>query len=123
MAEAEKKANDLLAEYLAGAKTEESFEELGWANTSDSNVFYDNVTPGYMVDSFNDWLFDEARKDGDTGVVKTEFGFHVMLYRGEETLSDANAKSGIVSERYSEFLKANEGKLVINEKAAEKYGA
>ena len=120
--EAKAKADAVLAEYLAGDKTEESFEELGWNNTSDSNVFYDNVTKDYMVEEFDAWLFDEARKEGDTGVVQTDFGFHVMLYRGEESLSDANAKAGIVSEKYSDFLKSNESKVVINAKAAEKYG-
>lgn len=122
IAAAEKKANDVLAEYLAGEKTEESFEEIGWANTSDSNVFYDNVLAGDMVEEFDAWLFDEARKEGDTGVVKTQFGFHVMLYRGEEVISDANARNGVVSEKYSEYLKANEGKVTVHKdyvKAAE----
>ena len=76
-----------------------------------------------MVAEFNDWLFDEARKVGDTDIVQTDFGFHVMLYRGEEIISDAKAKAGIISDKYSDFLKSNESKVVINEKAAQKYGA
>lgn len=114
IAAAKKKADEVLAEYLAGDKTEESFEEIGWANTDDSNVFYDNVVVGDMVAEFEDWLFDAARKEGDTGVVQTDFGFHVMLYRGEEVLSDANARAGVVSEKYSEYLKSNEGKVKIH---------
>lgn len=113
VAAAKKKADEILAQYLAGEKTEEAFEELGWANTEDSNVFYDNVVSGDMVAEFDAWLFDEARKDGDTGVVQTDFGFHVMLYRGEEAISDAQAKAGILQERYSEYLKANESKVTI----------
>ncbi len=123
IAEAKAKAETVLAEFKAGDKTEDSFEEIGLANTSDSNVFYDNVTEGYMVAEFNDWLFDEARKVGDTDIVQTDFGFHVMLYRGEEIISDAKAKAGIISDKYSDFLKSNESKVVINEKAAQKYGA
>ena len=113
---AKAKADEVLAEYLAGDKTEESFEKIGWENTDDSNVFYDNVVKGDMVAEFEDWLFDSARKEGDTGVVKTDFGFHVMLYRGEEAVSDANAKAGVASEKYSDYLKANEGKVTIHPK-------
>ena len=113
IAAAKAKADEILAEYLASAKTEESFEEIGWKYTEDSNVFYDNVLVGDMVEEFESWLFDASRNEGDTGVVQTDYGFHVMLYRGEEELSLANAKSGIVSEKYSEYLTSNEAKVTI----------
>jgi len=120
-AAAKAKAEEILAQYKAGAKTEEAFEELGWANTEDSNVFYDNVVKDQMVAEFDSWLFDEARKEGDTDIVKTDFGFHVMLYRGEESYKDAVAKNGIAAEKYADFLEANEGKVKINDKAVAKY--
>ena len=123
IAAAKAKAEKILADYLAGEKTEESFEAIGLEKTEDSNVFYDNVLEGQMVEEFEDWLFDDARVVGDTGVVQTKFGFHVMLYRGEELLSDVNAKTGIVNEKYSAFFEANRSKVTVNEKAAEKYSA
>ena len=92
-------------------------------NTADSGVFYDNVLKGEMVAEFEEWLFDENRTLGDTGVVQTEFGFHVMLYRGEEALADANARVGVVNEKYEAYLEANQNKVTVNEKAAQKYGA
>ena len=33
-----------------------------------------------MVQAFNDWCFDESRKAGDYGLVKTEYGYHVMYF-------------------------------------------
>ena len=39
--------------------------------------------PGDMVTAFNDWCFDESRKSGDTGVVETEYGAHVMYFVGQ----------------------------------------
>ena len=116
IAAAETKANEVLAKYLEGEKTEEAFEELGWGYTADSNVFYDNVLKGKMVETFDAWLFDSSREEGDTGIVKTEFGFHVMLYRGEDEVATANAKAGVASEKYSDYLKANEGKVTIHAK-------
>jgi hypothetical protein len=46
-----------------------------------------------------------------------------MLYRGEEPLADANARVGVVNEKYEAYIKANENKVTVNEKAAKKYGA
>ena len=33
-----------------------------------------------MVTEFNDWCFDASRKPGDTSIVKTSFGYHVMYF-------------------------------------------
>ena len=37
-----------------------------------------------MVVAFNDWCFDESRKPGDSGLVRTEFGYHIMYFVGAE---------------------------------------
>ncbi len=66
---------------------EDVFNTYGLLYTEDSNVFYDNVTEGQMVEEFNDWLFAEGRIEGEVsedGGVETSFGYHVMLYRGDQ---------------------------------------
>ena len=35
-----------------------------------------------MVAAFNDWCFDESRQTGDTGIVETNYGYHVMYFSG-----------------------------------------
>ena len=35
-----------------------------------------------MVAAFNDWCFDSSRKPGDTGIVETTYGYHVMYFVG-----------------------------------------
>ena len=81
---AKKKAEDLLAQWKAGDATEASFGELAKTHTEDSNGeqggLYENVYPGQMVTNFNDWCFSKDRKPGDTGVVKTDYGYHVMYF-------------------------------------------
>ncbi len=84
-------ADQLLQDWKAGKATEESFSELANENTDDSDKtsggLYEDVYPGQMVTAFNDWCFDLSRKAGDTGVVQTEYGAHVMYYSGtSETL-------------------------------------
>ncbi|MBR3150089.1 MAG: peptidylprolyl isomerase [Eubacterium sp.] len=82
--EAKKKAESILAEYNKGDKTAEAFGELAKTNSTDSNAedggIYENVTPNQMVPTFNAWCFDSSRKAGDTGIVKTEFGYHIIYF-------------------------------------------
>ena len=87
-AAAKTKAEELLAAWNAGEATEESFAALATENTTDpgskeNGGLYEDVYPGQMVVNFNDWCFDEARKVGDTGIVETNYGYHVMFYSGD----------------------------------------
>ena len=36
-----------------------------------------------MVANFNDWCFADGRKAGDTGIVESTYGYHVMFYSGD----------------------------------------
>ena len=36
-----------------------------------------------MVRNFNDWCFDKSRKPGDTGIVESDYGVHVMYFVGD----------------------------------------
>ena len=88
-ADAKAKAEDLLAQWKAGDATEDSFAELAKKNSSDSGSsadggLYKQVYQGQMVGTFNDWCFDSSRKSGDTGVVETDYGYHVMYFVGTD---------------------------------------
>lgn len=85
-------AEKLLQQWKAGDMTEDSFAELAKNNSTDpgsksNGGLYEDVYPGQMVTAFNDWCFDSERKVGDTGLVETEYGYHVMFFVGDsETL-------------------------------------
>ena len=83
--EAKAEADHVLEEYMAGEQTEEAFAELAKTHSSDNaeeGGLYENITPGSMVEAFDAWCFDEARQVGDTGIVETEYGYHVMYFVG-----------------------------------------
>ena len=80
-------AEEILNEWKSGNATEDSFAELANTKSTDtgSNTnggLYENVYPGQMVAAFNDWCFDADRKAGDTGIVETSYGYHVMYFVG-----------------------------------------
>ena len=76
----------LLDEYLAGEKTAEAFGALANKHSDDQNGkvtnggLYEDVYSGQMVKAFDAWIFDSSRTPGETGLVKTEYGYHVMYF-------------------------------------------
>ena len=57
---------------------------------------YTDVYPGQMVAEFNNWCFDESRQVGDTGVVKTDYGYHVMYFVDSHSVWFTNAESDLL---------------------------
>lgn len=79
-------ADEVYAQWQADP-TEDRFAELANENSTDpgSNTtggLYEDFAPGQMVAAFNDWCFDSARQPGDTGIVETDFGYHIMFFIG-----------------------------------------
>ena len=87
LAAAKATAEEILAQWKAGEATEESFAALANEKSADgdglSGGLYENVYPGQMVPSFEDWTYDAARKTGDTGIVESDYGYHVMYFVGD----------------------------------------
>lgn len=103
-AEAKKEAEDILAQYNAGEKTEEAFAALAQEysdDNADEGGLYEDVYRGRMVAPFEDWCFDVSRQAGDTGIVETEYGYHVMYFisRSDYPYWQELAASAIASER------------------------
>ena len=84
----------------------EGTDDSGNAGSVSNGGLYEDVTPGQMVDAFNDWCFDPARKPGDTGLVETSFGCHIMYFvsASEETYWYYAARSSLGQERSTQYL-------------------
>lgn len=104
-AAAEQKAQALLDQWKAGEATEESFAALVAENSADTasintGGLYERVYDGYMFDGFNDWIFDDARQSGDTGLVKntesTTQGWHIIYFVGNDApVWETSARAGL----------------------------
>ena len=104
------KAEELLAQFEKGDKSEESFAELAKQHSQDGSAenggLYAGVQEGQMVETFNDWCFDDVRQPGDYGLVKTEFGYHLMFFVDSQPIWKESAKSDLISARANEALSA-----------------
>ncbi len=106
LVEDEAAANDILAQYQAGDQTEDSFAELAKEHSTDpgskdNGGLYENVYRGQMVAEFNDWCFDNSRMPGDTGIVKTDYGYHIMYFvsRGIKSDWEEDVAASLASEK------------------------
>ena len=111
-ADAKAQAEQILADWQAGEATEDSFAALAIEKSTDTGSKYDGglypqVYQGQMVPTFNDWCFDSSRKTGDTGVVETTYGYHVMYFVGEDLPRwQAQVSDTLKDEDYAEWITA-----------------
>ena len=126
---AKTKAEEILAAFNAGEKTEEAFGKLATEKTTDTGSketggLYTDVYPGQMVTNFNNWCFDASRTVGETGLVETEYGWHVMYFVGTTgtTYRDLMIESTLLNndmiEWENKLIEANE-LVVTNTKYVE----
>lgn len=103
-----KKAQDILASYLAGDKTEEAFAALAVEHSEDSNAadggIYEDVAEGQMVAEFEDWSLAEDRKPGDVGIVETTYGYHIMYAVDKTTTTWSDTiRNNLAAEEFNNF--------------------
>ena len=126
---AKEDAEKLLDEWKKGEATEESFAQMATDNTEDtgsaeSGGLYAGmrITDSY-VEEFLDWSFDPARKVGDTGIIETQYGYHIM-YFAKDNKDDLDWENTIRTNmgedaftEYQDKLVAEDGDYQITEKA------
>ena len=97
------------AEWKELGGSEENFAETAKKYSADGSAanggLYENVFKGQMVTEFEDWCFDPARKAGDTEIIKTQFGYHIMYFSGvAEEYYDFIIGGTVRSERLNAYL-------------------
>ena len=103
-------AQKVLDEWLAGDATEESFAELAYAYSEDTGSnenggLYENLdAESGFVPEFIDWYMDETRKPGDYGLLRTDYGYHVMYFVESEAQWLRTCRQGVLTEKTSEIL-------------------
>lgn len=69
--------DDFESAFIGYAK--EYSEDSG---SSSNGGLYENIAKGEMVTEFDQWCYYSGRKRGDSAVIKTDYGYHVMYFVG-----------------------------------------
>lgn len=121
MEAAKTKAEDILSQWKAGDATEDSFAALAdeYSDDSAEGGLYTDVTKGRMVQEFNDWLFADGRKAGDTDVISdsTYNGYHVMYFVGynDEPYWKEQIRTTLQSDSYDEWYEGLTASYPVSE--------
>lgn len=105
------------AEYMAQAQaiyntylenpTEENFAALAKEHSADGGSsenggLYEDIYPDTnFVKEFLDWCFEDSRAAGDTGIIESTYGYHIMYYVGND---NPEAWANTIKETLSENL-------------------
>ena len=111
MDQAQAEAQTLLAQWKAGDATEDTFAELAKSHSQDTasrgnGGLYQDVVPDQLGNWFNEWSFDTARKTGDTAIVESNSGVHILYFvsAAEETHWYATVKETILQNRVNALV-------------------
>ena len=110
---------DYLKEYERGDRTEESFAALAEKYSEDTaslssggqgseGGLYSDIPRGQFVEPFEEWAYDASREVGDTGIIESEHGYHIMYFcgRAEEPDWKATIREELASEQTEEYMES-----------------
>lgn len=114
-AEAKTKADEILAEFNSGDKSEYSFALLAEKYTDDTEStsngssglyggLYAGTPLGQMVPNFENWSIDDSRQYGDVDIIESDYGYHIMFFVEKTKSYLYNCETELQSEREGEFV-------------------
>lgn len=110
-AEAKALAEKTVEEWKKDGSTEEAFSKLAKEKTEDTasastGGLYEGITKeSSYVPEFLDWCFADGRKPGDVGIIKTDYGYHVMYMVGEskDSIWQATVRQALTTQELEDF--------------------
>ena len=115
--EAKNEAQDLLDQWVSGGADEDTFADLAYEKSACSSYvnggLLDPFAKGEMVQEFEDWCFAEGREYGDYGMVRTEYGWHIIFYvDGYEAWREL-ALTNVISEKLYDIMTEMENEYTM----------
>ena len=97
-------AQKILDQWKTEGATEELFAQYAATYTEDpgsmsAGGLYSDIYKGQMVEPFETWCFDESRQYGDSGLVQTTYGYHIMFFVDAREVWITNVSDAITYER------------------------
>lgn len=116
--EAKALAEKTVEEWKKAGSTDKAFAKLATEKTEDTasaptGGLYEGITKtSSYVPEFLEWCFEEGRKAGDVGIIKTDYGYHVMYMVGEskDTVWQAMVRQALTTKE----LEDHTNKLIKN---------
>ncbi len=67
---------------------------------------YYNIRKGQLREELDRWCFDEARQPGDTTIIRSKYGYHILYFSAAVTAGQAQAEEDLRIQRQSVLVTA-----------------
>lgn len=103
-------AKKLLREWKNPYKnSEKDFREMAYresddAASSENGGIYRRIRQGQLITELDRWCFDETRKVGDTTIIRTKLGDHILYFAGSKTTADVQSEQEQTKHEQKEII-------------------
>lgn len=92
-------------------KTEATFSETAYWNSEDTDSAcaggaYTRVRKGQLTEVLDEWCFAPERKSGDTEILRSDYGYHIVYFSGSTELWYAEAETALKAKLQSQLTSA-----------------
>lgn len=107
----EEKAQALMEEWARPKNTpsEATFADLAVKHSRDGGTAldggaYHQIRKGQLIETLDSWCFAEDRESGDTAVIRSDYGVHILYYCGARFLSQIQAENAAREGKQADIL-------------------
>ena len=114
-AEAEKMLDAWKRNFLTTWDAEANFARMANENSMDAGSSLDGgsyrgIRPGQLIKKLDEWCFDPQRQVGDTAVIRTSLGYHILFLSAKNDDADTAARQALTKARLLEQVEQRRGK-------------
>ena len=89
--------------------SEATFADLANKHSADTGTAldgggYQGIRRGQLMEALDSWCFDPARQSGDTTIIRSEYGLHVLYFSRSYTQGEAQAEDAYYQEQQLALL-------------------
>lgn len=91
--------------------SEATFADMTRRNSDDpgstiNGGAYRNIRQGQLMDILDEWCFDDSRQVGDTTILRSDYGYHILYFCGSREIAAAEAEAALTAQRQRELIDA-----------------
>lgn len=91
--------------------SEATFAQLARYNSDDpgstiNGGSYRNIRKGQLMDILDEWCFDESRQAGDTTILRSAYGYHILYFCGSTEIAYAQAEQDLTEQKQAQLASA-----------------
>ena len=104
-------AQNMLNKWKLRDASESTFAALANKESADTGTavnggLYSGIRKGQLTEALDAWCFDDARQAGDTTVIQTELGCHILYFCGSREIGWVEAETALLEQKAGEQIAA-----------------